>query len=248
MIKKGFLVIKEKLFKGIFYHYKNIRYYKQIFCILAKEKVIGLRLFIGEIVIVFVILCYLILRAIIFVLKMKNKKTFDWYKEIIGLLLVLYSLMVFSVTLFPLYITPHGNFQFPYWSINYIPLISIMRDINEVGIAYSGDTFFMIKLIVRNVGGNIVMFMPLGFLVPVIWKDCKRLKKILMIGLIVSLSIESLQFLENFFGVGLGRIIDIDDVICNVIGTIIGYLIYKLLILFLGKTKKVFSRSNHLDI
>lgn len=209
---------------------------------------ISLRLFIGEIVIVLVILCYLILRAIIFVLKMKNKKTFIWYKEIIGFLLVLYSLMVISVTLFPLYITPHGKFQFPYWSINYIPLISIMRAINDVGIAYSGDTLFMIKLIVRNVGGNIVMFMPLGFLVPVIWKDCKRFKKILMIGFSVSLSIESLQFVENLLGVGFGRIIDIDDVICNVFGTILGYLIYKLLILFLGKTKKAFSRSNHLDI
>ena len=248
MNKKGFLVIKEKLLNGIFFHNENDRYYKQRFCILAQEKVIGLRLFIGDIVIVFVILCYLILRAIIFVLKMKNKNTFVWYKEIIGLLLVLYSLMVISVTLFPLHIIPHGKFQFPYWSINYIPLISIMRDINEIGIAYSGDTLFMIKLIVRNVGGNIVMFMPLGFLVPIIWKDCKKLKKILMIGFFVSLSIESLQFVENLLGVGFGRIIDIDDVICNVFGSILGYLIYKILILFLGKTKKAFSRSNHLEI
>jgi glycopeptide antibiotics resistance protein len=67
---------------------------------------------------------------------------------------------------------------------------------------------------------------PLGFLVPVLWKDCKRIKNILMIGLIVSLSIESLQFVECLLGVGLGRIIDIDDVICNVFGTILGYLIY----------------------
>ncbi|WP_377896890.1 VanZ family protein [Gottfriedia sp. OAE603] len=205
-------------------------------------------LFIRDIVIFFVVFCYLILRAIIIVLKMKNNKTFVWYKELIGLLLVLYSLMVISVTLFPLYIHPHGKFHFPYWSINYIPFVSIIRDINEVGIAYSGDTIFMIKLIVRNVGGNIVMFMPLGLFAPLIWEDCKRFKNILMIGLIVSLGIESLQFVENLLRVSLGRIIDIDDVICNVLGTILGYLIYSLAILFLSKTKKAFRRLNHLDI
>lgn len=213
--------------------------------------VVGLFYYKGNIVFVFVFLFYLILRAIILVLKMKNKKTIVWFKELIGLLLVLYILMVISVTLFPLYINPgipHGKFYFSYWSINYIPLISIIRDINKVGIAYSGDTLFMIKLIVRNVGGNILMFMPLGFLVPLLWKACKRLKNILMIGFIVSLSIESLQFVENLLRVGLGRITDIDDVICNVFGTLLGYLIYKLLILFLGKTKKAFRRSNHLDI
>ncbi|MET3195695.1 glycopeptide antibiotics resistance protein [Bacillus sp. OAE603] len=209
---------------------------------------IGSVLFIRDIVIFFVVFCYLILRAIIIVLKMKNNKTFVWYKELIGLLLVLYSLMVISVTLFPLYIHPHGKFHFPYWSINYIPFVSIIRDINEVGIAYSGDTIFMIKLIVRNVGGNIVMFMPLGLFAPLIWEDCKRFKNILMIGLIVSLGIESLQFVENLLRVSLGRIIDIDDVICNVLGTILGYLIYSLAILFLSKTKKAFRRLNHLDI
>jgi len=209
--------------------------------------VIGLSLFIRDVVIFFIIFCYLILRAIIIALKIKNNKTFVWYKELIGLLLVLYTLMVISVTLFPLYIIPHGKFQFPYWSINYIPFISIIRDINEVGIAYSGDTLFMIKLIVRNVGGNIVMFMPLGFLVPVIREYCKRFKNILMIGLIVSLGIETLQFVENLLRISLGRIIDIDDVICNVLGTILGYLIYRLLILFLIKTKKAFRRLNHLD-
>ncbi|MGG0174696.1 VanZ family protein [Gottfriedia acidiceleris] len=205
-----------------------------------------MRLLIGDIV--FVILCYLILRAIILILKKKNKKTIFWFKELIGLLLVIYTLMVISVTIFPLYNIPHWKLQFPYWSINYIPFTSIIRDISEVGIAYSGDVVFMIKLIVRNVGGNILMFMPLGFLLPVLWENCKRLKNILMIGLIVSFSIESLQFVECLLGVSLGRKIDIDDVICNVFGTILGYLIYKLLLIFLGKTKKVFRRSNHLDI
>lgn len=190
----------------------------------------------GDIVIVFGLLCYLIVKAIILALKMKNKKTFVWFKEVMGFLFVLYIFMVVSVTLFPLYIgVPHTEFSYSF--INYVPFIAIFKDISQVGIAYDGDTLFMIKLIVRNVGGNILMLMPLGFLTPLLWKSCKRLKKVLLIGFIVSFSIESLQPAESLLGIVMARTVDIDDVICNVLGTVFGYFIYKLMFLLLAKRK-----------
>ncbi|MBP2243060.1 glycopeptide antibiotics resistance protein [Cytobacillus eiseniae] len=189
----------------------------------------------GGIVIVFGFICYIVLRVIILVLKLKQKRSVFWLKELIRFLFVLYILMVASVTLFPLYIGA-SHIEFSYKVINYIPLISIFRDISQVGIAYSGDTLFMIKLIVRNVGGNILMFMPLGFLLPLLWGKFKRLKNTIIIGLIISLSIESLQFVQCLFGVVFTRTIDIDDVICNVLGTFLGFCIYKLIILVLGKS------------
>ncbi|WP_035323665.1 VanZ family protein [Peribacillus kribbensis] len=201
----------------------------------------------GDLVIVFGVLCYLFLRVIILVLKMKNQKTLVWFKELLGFLLVLYLLMVISVTLFPLYINvPHEEFS--YRMVNYIPLISILKDISQVGIAYSGDTLFMIELIVRNVGGNILMLMPLGFLLPLLSGKFKRLKHTIIIGLFVTLGIESLQFVECLLEVVMARTIDIDDVICNVFGTIIGFLIYKLLILFLGKTNNASKLSRYIGI
>jgi glycopeptide antibiotics resistance protein len=71
--------------------------------------------------------------------------------------------MVVSVTLFPIPIGFHSNTENVYRSINVIPLVSIIKSISQIGIAYDGDAQFMIVLIVRNVGGNILLLMPLSF-------------------------------------------------------------------------------------
>lgn len=75
---------------------------------------------------------------------------------------------------------------------------------------------------------NIILFIPLGFLIPLIYSGIKT-KKIILIGFLTSLSIETIQFL-------LGQIIgynyrsfDINDLITNTLGTLIGILIYKIL-------------------
>lgn len=204
-------------------------------------------IFSGEIFIVFGFICYIGVRVIILVLKQKQKKSLVWLKELIKFLFVLYILMVVSVTLFPLYIGLPQE-EFSYRVINYVPLISIFRDISQVGIAYSGDTLFMIKLIVRNVGGNILMLMPLGFLMPLLWEKFKRLKNMIMMGLFISLSIESVQFVECLLGIVIARAVDIDDVICNVLGTFLGYSIYKLTILLLGMRNKASKISSSINI
>lgn len=65
-----------------------------------------------------------------------------------------------------------------------------------------------------------------------------------MIGSIVSFSIESLQLVENHLGIVMARSVDIDDVICNTFGSILGYSFYKMLALHLGKkeTSKLLKR------
>jgi glycopeptide antibiotics resistance protein len=136
--------------------------------------------------------------------------------------------LVISVTLFPLPVGFHYEYDNLFRSINIIPLVTIINNFSQVGTAYDGDVFFMISLIVRNVGGNILLLMPLGFLVPVIWNKAKDFKEVTLIGFAVSIVIELLQLLESFGG-EWDRVTDIDDVICNVVGTIIGYLIYVLI-------------------
>jgi glycopeptide antibiotics resistance protein len=61
------------------------------------------------------------------------------------------------------------------------------------------------------------------------------------LGLLVSVSIECLQLVELVIDVGFGRTVDIDDVICNVIGTVIGYLIYN----GLTAMEKIDNKSPH---
>ncbi|MDE6087277.1 MAG: VanZ family protein [Oscillospiraceae bacterium] len=62
--------------------------------------------------------------------------------------------------------------------------------------------------------------MPMGFFMPVLWKEYDSLKKIASLGLILSVSIELLQIFTF-------RLTDIDDIITNTTGAILGYLVFK---------------------
>lgn len=74
---------------------------------------------------------------------------------------------------------------------------------------------------------NILLFVPLGFLLPLLWKKYRQMKNTLCFGLGTTVAIELLQLLTF-------RATDINDVITNFLGTVIGYLIFKAI----GKTFK----------
>ncbi len=66
---------------------------------------------------------------------------------------------------------------------------------------------------------NIVMFMPFGFLLPLIFKDSRALGRTAAAGAVFSLLIELSQIF-NF------RATDVDDLMTNIFGACIGYLIW----------------------
>lgn len=154
----------------------------------------------------------------------------------LNFLFAIYICMVISVTLFPLPIGFDYQNENLFRSVNLVPLVTIIENISLIGTAYDGDTLFMIALILINVGGNILLLMPLGFLAPILWRKFRHFKKVILLSLAVSITIELLQLLESSFGRG-GRVTDIDDVICNVLGAIIGYLIYVLIMKIADKFK-----------
>ena len=171
------------------------------------------------------IIGYSLIRGILIGRKYKKHIRVEWIKELIGFLYVIYISMVVSVTLFPIVLGFNDEPIYFSRTLNLVPFASIIKDFNQIGTAYDGDILFMISLIVRNVGGNILLLMPLGFLAPFLWKKAKSLKGITILCLSFSVTIELLQLLEYLAG-GWGRITDIDDVICNVLGVVIGYFIY----------------------
>lgn len=73
----------------------------------------------------------------------------------------------------------------------------------------------------RNIVINIIMFMPFGFLLPMIFKKADNLLQISVITAIFSLGIELLQVLSH------RGVFEIDDIINNLVGSIIGYTILK---------------------
>ncbi len=74
-----------------------------------------------------------------------------------------------------------------------------------------------------NVVGNCAWFIPMGILVPALFKKQRKLWKVTIIGAFVSSSIEILQYIL------CTGVTDIDDVIFNTVGTIMGYCIWKIL-------------------
>ena len=90
------------------------------------------------------------------------------------------------------------------WSYNIIPFYGMLNDITNSYL-------------------NILLFIPLGIFVPCLWPEYRSMMKTVGLGLMTSLGIEILQIFTF-------RATDINDVITNVAGTMIGYLIGRLII------------------
>lgn len=67
---------------------------------------------------------------------------------------------------------------------------------------------------------NILMFIPLGIFIPIVFSQKRKLYKTAFVVFLVTFSIEFLQYF-------IGRSSDIDDIIMNLLGGLIGYGIFK---------------------
>lgn len=63
---------------------------------------------------------------------------------------------------------------------------------------------------------NIVLFMPMGFLLPLIWGRCRKLAYAASLGFLFSAAIELGQLFNH-------RLTDIDDILMNTLGTAVGF-------------------------
>ena len=84
-----------------------------------------------------------------------------------------------------------------------------------------------------NIGGNIVGFVPLGILLPALFFVFRSFWRIALTSFCISLLFETTQLLT-----GLGSF-DVDDIILNTTGGILGYIVY------LGLKKII--RDDHTD-
>ena len=91
----------------------------------------------------------------------------------------------------------------------------------------------------RNVMGNIILFIPYGFLASYLLNN-KKFSVITILTVIASLTIETVQYY-------IGRVFDIDDIILNVIGGIVGFLVFIGLDAIRSKIK-IFRNDTVLDI
>ncbi len=145
-------------------------------------------------------------------------KKFQLHKEIIYLIFIIYILCLFHVVTFQ---------DINYGVSNFVPFKEIFR--------YSfGSAKFM-----KNIMGNIMLFVPYGFLASYLLRN-KKFSVITILTVIVSLTIETVQYY-------IGRVFDIDDIILNLLGGIGGFLIY-IGIDAIQSRIKIFKNDTVLDI
>ena len=131
----------------------------------------------------------------------KNKEKFIFYQEMLMLGFIIYITALFRVV----------TFQDVSWSSsNFIPFEEMFR--------YEFGT----QLFYKNVVGNMLMFIPYGFFISYFLK-IKKPWLIFFLTTLVSITIEVTQLL-------IGRVFDIDDIMLNIVGGLLGFIIYYLFV------------------
>ncbi|TYS17500.1 VanZ family protein [Rossellomorea vietnamensis] len=132
----------------------------------------------------------------------------DLKQEIINLLFLVSVLWIIGMTIFPIEIgIPHRYGP----SNNFVPLSSI-KDLMS-------HSYFMVPL--RNIAGNIILFVPLGFMLPL---KFNKFNSVLMVGLVGLLSSTFIELIQLWLPI---RAIDVDDILLNTLGSMIGFLLLK---------------------
>ncbi len=127
-----------------------------------------------------------------------NHEKFVFYKEFLNLIFIVYVLLLFQL-LTSTEMNTNGG-------LNIVPFTEIFR--YEIGS----------KLFIYNVIGNILIFIPFGYFISGYVKATK-VSHILFISIITSLTVEVVQL-------QIGRSFDIDDIFLNVLGSVIGFLLF----------------------
>lgn len=150
----------------------------------------------------------------------KNKRI-NIAREIILFIFFVYFLFLLLLTIFKGGRIEFSN-QFNSYMYREHGLLGI---INIVPIKETINTFMHsetgMRNSLRNIIGNILVFMPLGFFIPLLFDKFNNFKKVLKVGCLSSLAIELSQL---FVG---SNVCDIDDVIYNTLGALAGFICYK---------------------
>lgn len=104
-------------------------------------------------------------------------------------------------------------------NVNLVPFLTIGNYLNVV-LNRTNDAVFMHCLI--NLLGNVLLFIPAGYLLPTLWKRQRNFFRFFATCLGVMFLVETLQLFT------LLGCFDVDDLILNLFGMSLGFLIYHL--------------------
>lgn len=153
-----------------------------------------------------IVLSCVVLIAIRLTYLIKNKEKFIISNEMMMLAFIVYILCMFQIVTSGDVSSVHG--------VN----VTLFKELTRYQVGS--------RLFYRNIVGNILMFIPFGFFTSFYLKlDKKRV--IFYLTLIVAVVIELIQL-------KIGRAFDVDDIILNMVGSLLGYLFYRLVAKLFG--------------
>lgn len=150
-----------------------------------------------------IVICLVIISTLRVAYILKNKIKIKIIDEIFSLIFIVYIMCLFYAVTFQ-------DIDASWSTSNFIPFKEMLR--------YD----FGSRLFIKNVLGNMLMFIPFGFFSSYFLKE-KKLLPILVITIIISFTIEFTQL-------KIGRVFDIDDIFLNIIGGMIGHYIYRIMV------------------
>lgn len=152
-----------------------------------------------------------------------------WRRAVLGVALADYVLFVAGMVLFPMGAQTGlgvGNGYLladPGSWLNVVPLQTIGELLGRTSSSQA----------VRQIGGNLGLLVPLGFLLPALSPRLRGWRAFALSAVGVAVGIEAMQFLGRASGL-VARSVDIDDVILNALGAALGFLLYRASIAFIS--------------
>ncbi|WP_268318635.1 VanZ family protein [Bacillus inaquosorum] len=187
--------------------------------------------------------CFIFYRLIRRVLYKKSRLSI--HKHIVIFCLLVYFFNLISVTLFPMPIDADLIKDMKYDT--YIPFVSgnnfipfyFIVDVYHEGLQY---------YVIRSIGGNLILLLPVGLLFPLLFKKLNNVKRILLTGFFISLFIELAQLSISVYIRSVYRSFDVDDLILNTLGTVIGYWLFFILSMFYKRVTYRFKSNTSINI
>lgn len=171
----------------------------------------------------------------VIVLLIKRKINIQYF--LVFLLFYLYIYKLIDLTLLPIPLDGQAIHEMSVTSnkeniFNIIPFHNFFNYFNI------RNTNAMIKHDIIQYAENILLFVPFGFLLPLLKRKLTNIKQLLLISTTVSFCIEFIQLIGSLLIHTLYRYADIDDIIANVVGALIGFMLIKLFTIIVNKNLK----------
>ncbi|WP_186819737.1 VanZ family protein [Priestia megaterium] len=172
-----------------------------------------------------------------FIFLKKKRKITSFKKELILGVFVLYLVGLASQTIVPNWnagiVTDTGEPFFNIYFTNELSHVNIIpfHTLYEYFFQTNTNVDEWNSVSLLNLTANVMLFLPLGFFVALIWKKYHSIKKVIILGLSVTCLIEFIQYF-------IGRSSDIDDVLLNTFGTVIGYVVLLIIQYLISKPAK----------